>query len=138
MRFWDSSALVPLLVDEEETDALVALYPEDDVVAWWSTVVECASAVARLERDGSLEPDDASECFRRLEALAAGWHVVEPSDLVERTARRLLRTHDLRAGDSLQLAAALVIAEQQPATLEVVCRDRRLGLAAEREGFSIL
>lgn len=138
MRFWDSSALVPLLVGEAETDVLTALYPEAEVVAWWSAEVECASAVARLEREGSLEPEGASESFRRLESLAAGWHLVEPSDLIKRTARRLLRTHDLRGADSLQLAAALAVAEQQPATLPIVCRDRRLALAAEREGFSVL
>ena len=138
MRFWDSSALVSLLVAEAETELLAALYREDDVIAWWSTEVECASAVARLEREGSLDPGDASDSFRRLESLAAGWHLVEPSDLVKRTARRLLRTHDLRAADALQLSSALVIAEQQPGTLQIVCRDRRLGLAAEREGFPLL
>jgi predicted nucleic acid-binding protein len=138
MRFWDSSAIVPLLVDEEETDPLLELYPDAEVVAWWGTEVECASAVARLERLGSLEAGDASESFRRLRVLAASWHLVEPTDLVKETAKRLLRTHDLHAADSLQLAAAVVIAEQRPATLEIVCRDRRLALAAEREGFPIL
>ena len=62
----------------------------------------------------------------------------EAADLVKETAKRLLRTHDLRAADGLQLAAALVVAEQRPATLEIVCRDRRLALAAEREGFEVL
>lgn len=138
MRFWDSSALVPLLVDEEETESHTELYPRDEVVVWWGTDVECASAVARLERLGSLEPEDANESLRRLQAIATTWHLVEPSDLVKETARRLLRTHNLRAADSLQLAAALAVAEHRPATLEIVCLDRRLRLAAEREGFPVL
>ena len=138
MRFWDSSAVVPLLVEEGDTETLLGLYPDDEVVAWWGTEVECASAIARLERQASLEAGQATESFRRLRDLAASWHLVEPTDLVKETAKRLLRTHDLRAADSLQLAAAVVIAEQRPATLEIVCRDRRLTLAAEREGFPVL
>jgi uncharacterized protein with PIN domain len=57
MTFWDSSALVPLLAREASTPAIQALYAEDtEVVVWWATPVECASAVARLERDESLTP----------------------------------------------------------------------------------
>ena len=138
MRFWDSSALVPLLVQEDSTDELVEFYPTAAVVAWWGTDVECASAVTRLERLGKLEPADTTEALRRLTRLAAGWHVVEPGEPVKETARRLLRVHDLRAADSLQLAAAITAAEHRPGTLEFVCRDQRLSLAAEREGFPTL
>ena len=135
MRFWDSSALVPLLVEEEATDELLDLYPEDEIVVWWGTEVQCASAVARLEREEKLSADSATEAFTRLQELARGWHLIEPSELVKETAKRLLRSHDLRAGDSLQLAAAVVAAEQRPSSLEFVCRDRRLAIAAAREGF---
>ncbi len=138
MRYWDSSAIVPLLVEEASTDDLVALYPEDEIVTWWGTEVECTSAVARLEREGALEAAEATTALGRLRALSAGWHLVEPADLVKETARRLLRSHDLRAADSLQLAAAVIAAEHRPATLEIVCRDRRLAVAAEREGFPTL
>jgi hypothetical protein len=50
----------------------------------------------------------------------------------------LLRTHALRAADSLQLAAALVAADHNPATLEIVCLDARLNVAAKREGFTVI
>jgi len=53
-------------------------------------------------------------------------------------ARRLLRVHDLRAADALQLAAALAAAEGRPMTLTLLCLDDRLGAAAEREGFPVL
>ena len=138
MRFWDSSALVPLLVQEEATEELLELYATSAVVAWWGTDVECTSAVTRLERSGHLPAADATEALRRLRQLAAGWHQVEPSEPVKEIARRLLRVHDLRAADSLQLAAAVTAAEQRPSTLEFVCRDQQLALAAEREGFPTL
>lgn len=138
MRFWDSSALVPLLVEEEVTKELLRLYSTDEIVAWWGTDVECTSAVARLERSGQLGVADTTEALRRLRELASSWHLVEPSEQVKETARRLLRVHDLRAADSLQLAAAITAAERRPSTLEFVCRDQRLNLAAEREGFPAL
>lgn len=44
----------------------------------------------------------------------------------------------LRAADSLQLAAAIVAAEREPVTLELVSLDERLADAAAREGFRVL
>ncbi|MFN7942392.1 MAG: type II toxin-antitoxin system VapC family toxin [Thermoanaerobaculia bacterium] len=136
MRFWDSSALVPLLVEEPATDRLLALYRDDtEVAVWWATPVECASAIARLEREGDLAAEDATAAFQRLDALAPSWIEVEPGEELREIARRLLRVHPLRAVDSLQLAAALVAAERRPSTLDLVTLDDRLQQAADREGF---
>jgi predicted nucleic acid-binding protein len=139
VKFWDASALVPLLVEEASTGSLVALLRTDsEVMAWWGSVVECASAVARLERAKALGVAAASQALARLSALSASWYEIEPSDLVRETATRLLRVHDLRAGDALQLAAAHVSAEQRPGSLQLVCLDDRLARAAHREGFEVL
>jgi len=138
LRFWDASALVPLLVTEPPRDALLALLDRDPImVVWWGTPVECASALARRERDGALPPSDATAAFDRLRQLVRGWQEVLPSDSVRRVALRLLRVHPLRAAGSLQLAAALVAAEHEPATLEFVSLDDRLNDAASREGFPL-
>lgn len=138
MRFWDSSALVPLLVEEETTSLLLDLYLDGTaVLTWWGSDVECASAVARLERQGELSVSAASDAFRRLEALTNSWNRVEPGDTLRETAKRMLRMHDLRAGDALQLAAAVLAAENHAAALEFVCLDSRLAVAAQREGFPI-
>ena len=138
MKFWDSSALVPLLVDEELTDAVRALYLNDPgAIVWWATSVECASAISRLERESQLTSRGASEVFGRLDALARHWNRIEPVDAVIETARRLLRVHPLRAADALQLAAAFLAAEGRPSTLDFVCLDDRLGTAAQREGFPV-
>jgi len=138
MKFWDSSALVPLLVEEATTIPLRDLYlDEPGTIAWWSAPVECASAIARLEREGHLLPRAATEAFERLDALALHWHRIEPVEAVLDTARRLLRAHSLRAGDSLQLAAATLASEGKPSSLEFVCLDDRLAIAAQREGFVV-
>ena len=47
----------------------------------------------------------------------------------------MLRVHSLRAADSLQLAAALVAADHDPASLQVVSLDQRLNDALYQEGF---
>jgi len=136
MKFWDSSALVPLFAAERRTRAVQALYGRDpEVVVWWGTQVECASAISRLERDGALSLSDAAESFSRLDALAPSWMQIDPSDEIRESARRFLRVHPLRAADALQLAAALVAAERRPPTLTLVTCDDRLRDAAGKEGF---
>jgi hypothetical protein len=139
MRFWDSSALVPLIVRQTASGRMRSLYRSDaTVIAWWGTSIECESAVSRLERDGLLRHRSAIAARARLDRFAATWHEVEPSDLLREAARRLLRLHDLRAADSAQLAAALAACEGRPGTLPFVCLDERLATAAEREGFAVV
>jgi predicted nucleic acid-binding protein len=139
VRFWDSSALVPLLVSEDTSAPLEALFlDEPSVAVWWGAEVECASAVARLERMGKLASAEASGVFQRLEELAEVWHVVDPVETIRVSAKRFLRVHDIRAADALQLAAAFLAAEGRPASLEVVCLDGRLVTAAQKEGFQVI
>lgn len=135
MKFWDSSAIVPLLVEEESTGAMMTKVRDDrDLIVWWGTPVECASAIARLERDGA-PVKRVAEAFARLDTVAAAWTEVEPHRDVRDVARRLLRVHALRAADALQLAAAYIAAEGRPSSLEVVTFDERVRLAAAKEGF---
>lgn len=139
MRFWDSSAVVPLLVAEASSGAVLREYEVDpEVVSWWATEAECVSALARLERDGTLTAQALSEGLRRLDALARAWREVQPVTAVRTIAIRLLRVHPLRTADALQLGAAIVAAEDHPATLQLVTFDERLALAAEREGFVVV
>jgi hypothetical protein len=63
---------------------------------------------------------------------------VLPSDAVRSTAQRLLRVHPIRAADSLQLAAAILVSEYEPATLDFVGLHDQLNEAASREGFRVL
>jgi uncharacterized protein len=139
VRFWDSSALVPILVGEATSAAVLAeLELDPEVIAWWATEPECVSALARLEREGSLTTSAMSDALRRLGGMAGAWHEVQPVTLVRQTAVRLLRVHPLRTVDALQLAAAIVAAEDHPATLPLVTLDVRLAQAAEREGFPVI
>ena len=139
MRFWDSSAIVPLLVAEPSTRALVDEFVRDpELVVWWGTEVECVSALARLEREDLIDARAMGEALARLDGLALAWHEIQPGARARQVAVRLLRTHTLRAADAFQLAAAIAAAEDSPGSLPLVTLDGRLATAAEREGFRVL
>ncbi len=139
MKFWDTSALVPLLAEEDLTSRLCEFYlREDGVLTWWSSEVECASAIARLERETHLTARGSTLAFARLDILARSWHRIEPVESIRQSAKRFLRVHALRAADAMQLAAAFLGAEGQPSTLGFVCFDDRLSVAAQREGFVVV
>lgn len=139
MRYWDSSALLPLLVQETTTAAIQALVASDgNLLTWWGSRVEAASALARLAREGALSVTVHHAVLAQLGMLAQSWDEVVPGDAVRDQAERLLRLHPLRAADALQLAAAVVASEHKPATLPLVTLDQRLRDAALREGFPVL
>ena len=139
MRFWDASAIVPLLVSEPTRETLLGLLDGDSgMLVWWGTPVECTSAIARREREGALSVTEATGAVQRLRDISSGWHEILPSEIVRSVAQRLLRVHPLRAADSLQLAAAVVASEREPATLAFVSLDERLSEAASREGFPVI
>lgn len=139
MSFWDSSALVPLLVAQEKSKVLEKLAKASVTMhVWWGSSVECTSAICRLEREGAITSDQSVLAFNRLHELADSFNEVSAQQAVRRTAVRLLRTHPLRAADALQLAAAIQAAEGRPETLDFVCLDSRLCEAAEREGFRVV
>lgn len=138
IRYWDASAIVPLLMAEARTEIMEALRTGGGGMAtWWGTPVECASAIARMEREGSVDHRSASLALRRLGELHNGWIEVAPGQWIKEHAMRLLRMHALRAADALQLAAAILASRQQPSSVEFVCLDKRLAVAAEKEGFRV-
>lgn len=139
MKFWDSSGIVPLLVAQSKTRSMQSILKTDpEILVWWTSETECASTIARLEREAALDEPSTANAFGRLNSFKEAWHEVQPSETIRTTARRLLRVHNLRAADSLQLAAALTDSEAKPASLEIVSLDDRLVDAAVREGLAVI
>lgn len=138
MRFWDSSAIAPLIVTESNTPRVRGLLESDpDVTVWWTSRVECWSAIARSRRNGSLDVSAERRARDRLETFLSNWTEIQPSEELRRLAGSLLLRHSLRAGDSLQLAAAITAAGVPP-RVPIVSLDERLADAAVREGFATL
>jgi predicted nucleic acid-binding protein len=139
VKFWDASAIIPLLVFEPSTRQIQSLATQDpNLLVWWASAVECASALARRERDGALDGRVMTTALQRLQILARAWHEIDPSYLIRDAANRFLRVHPLRAADALQLAAAFVAAERRPSSLQMITLDERLADAARKEGFVVI
>ncbi len=139
MRFWDSSALVPLICLEQTSQEVLDWYREDPhLLVWAFTSTEVLSALYRRFREGRLNSKELSDCCHRVQTLREDWSEVEAIELVKHRAERLLRVHPLRAADTLQLGAALLATQEQPEGIEFVGYDQNLAAAAHKEGFLVL
>lgn len=139
MIFWDSSALLAILAEQPSGSELQSIMEDNQgAFIWWGTRVELVSGVCRLRREGLVGDRQTSLLMAKIEQLTNETDQVEPTDQVRTTAIRVLRVHTLRAADALQLAAALVLSEHDPAGAPFVCLDKRLRDAAAREGFGML
>jgi hypothetical protein len=138
VRFWDSSAVVPLLIGQGASERASGWAAEDaGIVVWTLTPVEVVSALRRLVREHALDEDTARLAEARAEDLFRTSHVVVDVEAVKSLAKRLLRLHPLRAFDALQLGAALQWAEGDPQGRTLHTLDIRFAQAALREGFEV-
>jgi len=134
IEIWDTSALVPLFVEEATSRAMEDLFAIDEVVAVSVlTLVEATSAIGRRHRQSS----DMTESRALLESLSSAWIEVELNADVRRVAIDLLFRHPLKAADALQLATAIVASTSSPASLPFVTLDQTLAEAARAEGFVV-
>ena len=139
MRYWDASALVPLIVAEADSDLVRGWLSDDDhIVTWVWTRTEITGAIERRTREGSITRLQRRAVLDRLGVLAARWDEVTEVLAVRTRADALLARHPLRAADAGQLGAALLVQEQLAEPLAFVCRDQRLLSAGDREGLRIL
>lgn len=139
MRFWDSSALVPLVCRERESARCRSWLKADPVVLVWAlAATEVVSALSRKRREETVSASVFAAAKRRLAKLEHGWNEITQIDAVRAKARRLLEGHALSAADALHLAAALVAVEDRPSHVGFVTFDRRLNEAAGKEGFRVL
>ena len=139
MKYWDASALVPLVVAEPDSELVRKWLSEDDhIVTWAWTRIEITSAIERRAREGSLSRQQRREALRRFDAFAGSWDEVTDLLAVRSRANALLARHPLRAADAGQLGAALLIQEQLAGVLTFVCLDHRLSTAAELESLRVV
>ena len=139
MIFWDTSAVIPLIIDEPNTGPLRAVWTRDSgMVVWWGTSVECASALARVGRDAIISDQDVDVARDLLRTLASSWTEVHPTDGVREHAGRILLRHPLRAADALQIGAAMIWADDRPSSHSFCTLDARLAEAARLEGFRVV
>ena len=137
MRFWDTSALVPLMIDEPRSEEMRALAQQDaHIVTSAFTVVEIASANWRRRHAGELSMSAHETADRNFAYLSETWIELPITQDIIDAATSVLSRHTLRAGDALQLGAATVATGQ--IRLTFVTLDKGLAAAAQSEGFPTL
>lgn len=138
MNYWDSSAIIPLIIAEPKTEKVTEFWEKNNFNTTWTlTSVEVMSTLARLRRMGSLNDllyENASKEWRKIQIM---FEVIKDVEKVKVKAEHLVRIHPLKAADALQLASAMLIAEREPATCDFVTLDEQLGRAASLEGFTV-
>lgn len=139
MKFWDSSAIVPLIIEEQRSKACRQLLRTDSTqIVFCFTRTEILSALWRRRREGLLDATDVRVAEGRLDKLADRWTEVDSVTSVRDAAEQLLRLHPLRAADSLQLGACIVVYGKHRRDREFVVLDDLLAEAARQEGFKVV
>lgn len=135
MKFWDTSALIPLLTEEETTPIMTEIFRADqNIVAAFITPIEMTSV---LWRKAGVNDDLRHLAERRYAVIQANWTIIDEYAAAMPLARRYAAVYRLRAGDAIQLACA-VLAIRERDELPFVVRDHDLAAAARTEGFPIL
>jgi predicted nucleic acid-binding protein len=111
------------------------LFKRFEIVTWWATPVEIASALARLVRMRQLSQKDRTKARSLAASLSQSWSTIQPTDVVRRMSMEIVERYDLRAADALQLAAALTWCEDAPQGRHFLTTDAKLREAALLAGF---
>jgi len=138
MIYLDTSAAVPLFVQEPASDRVAAWFATcaDPIVAADWIVTEFASALSLKERRGDITAADARAVWTEFEAFCGtGLRLVAVSRKSFEAAARMVRDagSGMRAGDSLHLAVALEIGASSMATA-----DANLDANAKKQGLKTI
>lgn len=136
VAYFDSSALVKLVVEEEGTADVVALWnAAAAVISNRLAHPEVRAALAGANRDGRLDGEDHERAKERWYRYRASLRMVELTRELEEAAGELAQRHALSGSDALHLAAALTLTEVEPV---VATWDRRLLRASQESGLATL
>ena len=133
--YFDSSALVKLVVKEAGSDLVAQLWDGcDAALASRLAYPEVRAALAAAARNHDIDADGHRTAEQAWEEFWAATRPVELTPAVERHAGELAREHALRGADSVHLASALAIGDPD---LIIAVWDRRLHAGALAAGTSV-
>ena len=135
IAYFDTSAIVPLLVDEATTETCNRLWTESTRVVGVRLIYpEARAALARARRMGRLTRSQLNAAVLELDSLLEEVDVIELSADIARSAGELAQQHGLRGYDAVHLAAALAVADDD---LVLVTGDVDLASAAKAAGIAV-
>jgi uncharacterized protein len=133
--YFDASALVKLVVEEEGSDVAARLWDGCDA-ALSSRIAypEVCAALAAANRNHDLDDDGYATAVRDWEEFWAAVRPVELTRDVERRAGELAVRRALRGADAVHLASAIAV---DVVDLVVAVWDRRLHATAGAEQLTV-
>ena len=135
IAYFDTSAIVPLLVEEDGTIAARDIWlGADRVVSVRLAHVEARAALAQASRTARISPEHLLSSTHELEGVLLQLDLVDVDDALVRRAADLTEAQALRAYDAVHLAAAMQVVE---ADLVLVAGDRALLAAAASVGLMV-
>jgi predicted nucleic acid-binding protein len=136
LAYFDSSALVKLIVDEDGSRDVAVLWDgADAVVSSRVAHPEVRAALAAAHRDRRIDDAGHDQAKDAWSEFHAALRMVELTAEVEDGAAHLAEAHALSGFDAIHLASALTLAEAQ---LIVATWDQRLLQAAKANGIVTL
>jgi predicted nucleic acid-binding protein len=123
--YLDSSAIIKLIFEEDETSGLA------DFLAAWPARASSSLASVEVLRTAKLVEDDLVTNHAR--HLLAHVHLIKPDEVLLASATRL-EPASLRALDAIHLATALSLGSELAG---MVVYDRRLAAAARHAGLTV-
>ena len=134
IAYFDSSALVKLVVDEPGSDEAAALWDgADAVVASRITHPEVCAALAAAARGGRIAEADREHAFEQWDGYRQGLRLVELTADVEQRAGTLAARHALGGLDAIHLASALLLGAE---VTVMATWDLRLRTGAAEAGLT--
>lgn len=133
--YFDSSAFVKLVVEEDGSDLAAALWDGcDAAVSSRLAYPEVCAALSAAGRERRLDAIARRQAEEEWEEYWAATRPVELTDSVASDAGRLARQHALRGADAVHLASALAIGVDH---VVFAVWDQRLRVGGETAGFAL-
>lgn len=133
--YFDASALVKLVIDEDGSDIAAVLWNScDAALSSRLAYPEVRAALAAAERGGLLTPRDERMAAREWDEFWAGIRPIELSSEVEQRAGIAASELALRGADAVHLASALALGLTD---VVVAAWDKRLHAAALASGLAV-
>lgn len=134
IAYFDTSAIVPLIIEEATSDNCRRLWNEATRVASVRLLYpETRAALARAERMGRLTAGQLTNAVDELESLIEQLDIIEVSTEIARAAGELAQRFGLRGYDAVHLAAGLAMND---ADVVLVTGDHDLAAAAQAAGIA--
>ena len=133
--YFDSSALVKLVLDETGSDLAAELWNAcDAALSSRLAYPEVCAALAAAGRSHDLAESESSAAADEWEIFWESMRPIELSADVERVAGELAALHRLRGADAVHLASALALGS---ADVTVAVWDKRLHAGAAAVGLAV-